>query len=122
MKCVYKLKETLFGIPMVDGKISHTLGIIKGYIAGQIFVILFSPFRSVIVKESLDDERKFRYTNILDNILIIVLLGALLISLHFVKPRRKRTITIFSFKTVLCFIMMEVTLMFKPDHKRLISM
>ena len=61
MNCGSKLKEALFGIPMVDRKISQAVGIIKGFIAGQIFVILFSPFRGIIVKKPSDDERKFRY-------------------------------------------------------------
>ena len=122
MNCGSKLKEAIFGIPMVNGKLSQAVGIIKGYMAGQIFVLLFSSFRGTIVKESSDDERNFKYTNILDNILAIALLVALLLSLYFIKTHKKRIIMIFSFKVFLMLFLIELTLLFKPDHRRLISL
>jgi hypothetical protein len=122
MSVVQKVITELFRTPIVRGRVAEELSIIKGFLMASIFVLVFSPFRGIIVKESTDPEKNWKFLNIADNLILMALLIPCYLCARLINRERIRTIFVILGEVVLTLALVEISLYMKADHRAVISL
>jgi hypothetical protein len=117
-----KVRNFLVEVPCYKGSISQAIGIVRAYILVELFIISFSPFRGLIIKEKEDPEGVFKFMNILDNIMMLVVFVILYIILILVNDLKKRTFAIFFIKVVFTVASLELMLFTKKNGYAILVM
>ena len=122
MSIVQKVITELFRTPIVRGRVAEELSIIKGFFMASIFVIAFSPFRGIVVKESTDPERNWKFLNIGDNIILMALLIPSYLCARLITREKIRAAFVFLCEVVFTLALIEISLYLKADHRAIISL
>ncbi len=120
--CIRQFKAEVFGTPVLGGRVAEEISIVKGFIMASIYVVVFSPFRGIIIKEDTDPEKIWRILNIADNLVYLGIFLALFFCLRFIKQDKPRIVVNFIFQIVLAFGNLEISLQMKADHRSCIEM
>ena len=122
MKLYKKVMLEMFDTPVINGRVAQELSILKGYIYASIFVIAFSPFRGIIIKESTDSERNWSFLHILDNILYIFVFFGIYLIIRLIKNENIKRKVVLIYAVCVSVIVMEMSIYLKADHRACIEM